>query len=79
MHHEEQINEQKCDENETADEDVWSESEHGFVAGKVRGRNVSVLVIVLMHAHSLVANSALYDRSFEIPTKKALFPQKYSP
>ena len=60
MHHEEQINEQKCDENETADEDVWSESEHGFVAGEVRRRNMFVLVLVSMHAYSLAANEALY-------------------
>jgi hypothetical protein len=60
VHHEEEINEQKGDENETADEDVWSESEHGFVARKVRWRNVFVLVIVSMHAYSLATNAALY-------------------
>jgi hypothetical protein len=68
VHHEEQINEQECDENETADEDVRSESEHGFVPGKVRWRNVSVFVIVLMHGYSLVANAL----SMAVPLK---FPQ----
>jgi hypothetical protein len=52
-----EIDEQDCDEDETADEDVGSEAHHGFVAGKVRGWDVFVLVVAFVvmfgHAHKL--------------------------
>ena len=72
-HHEEQINEKECDQDETADEDVGSESEHCFVAWKVGWWNVAVLVMVLMHAYSLVANSAHQERTFEFPQNRLYF------
>jgi hypothetical protein len=69
-HHEEQINEKECDQDQATDEDMGAESEHGFVAGKDGWRNVAVLVVVLMHAYSLVANSAHQERTFEFPQNR---------
>jgi hypothetical protein len=56
-HEEKQIDEQDGDEDEAADEDVGTESEHCFMARKVGGRDVVVLVIafviMFVHAHQL--------------------------
>jgi hypothetical protein len=48
-----EIDEQDCDEDETADEDVGTEAHYGLVAGKIRGRDVLVLVVafVMMFWH----------------------------
>jgi len=54
-HEQKEIEEEDCNEDETADEDVRTESHVGLVLGKVRGRDVTVLVIalVIMHAYQL--------------------------
>src|SRR5271170_979569 len=53
-----QIDEKDGYEDKAADKDVRPESHHSFVFGKVRGRDVFVLVvafvIVFGHAHSLL-------------------------
>jgi hypothetical protein len=58
----EEIEKEDCDENEAADEDVWTESHVGLVLGKVRGWDVSVLVValvlVIMHAYQLRRKTA---------------------
>jgi hypothetical protein len=53
-HQEKEIDEQDCDEDEAADEDVRPEAHDGFVAGKVWRRDVFVLVIafVVMFGHA---------------------------
>src|SRR5262249_25072526 len=52
-----EIDKKNCDEDEAADEDVGFEAHHGLVAGKVRRRNVFVLVVAFVmmfgHAHKL--------------------------
>jgi hypothetical protein len=56
-HQQKQVDEKDGDEDEAADEDVWPEAEHGFVAGKIGGRDVFVLVVafvvVFVHADQL--------------------------
>ena len=56
-HQKKEIDQQDCDEDEAADEDVGFEAHHGFVAGKIRRWNVFVLVVALVlvfgHAHKL--------------------------
>jgi hypothetical protein len=58
-HQEKQIHEKDDDQDEAADEDVWSEAHHGFVAGKVRRWDVFVLVVAFVfvfgHAHKLTS------------------------
>ena len=58
-HQEKQIDEKDCDKDEAADEDVRSESHHGFVLWEVGGRNVFVLVVAFVmvfgHAHKLTS------------------------
>jgi hypothetical protein len=62
-HQQKQVDEKDGDENEAADEDVRFESEHGFVAGKVGGRDVFVLVVafvvVFVHADQLTWQTRL--------------------
>jgi hypothetical protein len=61
-HQQKQVNEKDGNENEAADEDVWFKSEHGFVTGKVRGRDVFVsviaFVVVFVHADQLTSQNA---------------------
>jgi hypothetical protein len=54
-HQEKQIDKKDGDEDEAADEDVWSEAHHGFVARKVRRRDVVGFVIAFVHAHKLTS------------------------
>lgn len=48
MHQKKQIDEKDGDEDEAADEDVRSESHHGFVFGKVGGWDVFVLMVAFV-------------------------------
>jgi hypothetical protein len=52
-----EIDKQDRDEDEAADEDVGSEAHNGFVAGKIRGWDVFVLVAAFVgvfgHGHKL--------------------------
>ena len=59
-HQKQKIEKQDDDQDEAADEDVGPEAHHGFVAGKIRGRDVIVLmaVIALMAAFVLVFGHA---------------------
>ncbi len=50
-HKKQEVEEEDRDEDEATDEDVRTESHVGFVLREVRGRDVSVLVI--MHAYQL--------------------------
>jgi hypothetical protein len=58
----EQIDKKDGDEHEAADEDVGTESEDGFVFGKVRGWDVFVLVVAFVvvfgHADQLTLQNA---------------------
>jgi hypothetical protein len=49
IHKQEEIDAEDGDQNESANEDVGPEAEHGFVAGEVGGWDVSGLVIAFVH------------------------------
>jgi len=66
-HQKQEIQKQDCDQDQAADEDVGPEAHDGFVAGKIRGREVFVLmavfalmaafVLVFGHAHKLTSRA----------------------
>ena len=60
VHDEKQVKKKNGDQDEPPDKDVRSESEHSSMVGKVRWRNVSVLVIVFVHAYSFDANATMH-------------------
>jgi hypothetical protein len=49
VHKQEEVDTKDGDQNESANEDVRPEPEHGFVAGEIGGWDVSGLVIAFMH------------------------------
>jgi hypothetical protein len=52
-HDEEEIQEEDRDEDEASDEDVGTKSHICFVLREVRRRNVSMFVVVIVHAYQL--------------------------
>jgi hypothetical protein len=49
-----QIDDEDCDQDEAADEDVGPESEHSFVLRKIGWRDVAVFVVLFVHADKLI-------------------------
>jgi hypothetical protein len=52
-HDQKKIENEDCDQDKAADEDVRPKSHVRFMTGKVRRRDVSVLGVVFVHAHQL--------------------------
>ena len=52
-HEQEEIEEEDCNEDEAADEDVRSKPHDCFMFGEVKRRDVSVLMVAFVHADKL--------------------------